>query len=267
MAKIKFDYEKIVNLYLQHKDVSIVEQEIGCSKTTVCYVLKKFGINVRRKSKYNFDVDYFEKIDTEEKAYWLGFLYADGYVNTINRHGVYLTLAYKDIEHLKKFKKSLNGNNDIVIINKKLNNKIFKQCSIKFYSKKIASDLSNLGCVQNKTFKLKFPNNKIVPDYLINHFIRGYFDGDGSVFISNEKHWRHGHVFPVIHFRFLGTLDFLSNIQKILNIGGTLIKSKNSDIYELSYKRRKKAKIFMEYLYKDATIYLERKYQIFKDNL
>lgn len=72
------------------------------------------------------------------------------------------------------------------------------------------TDLIRLGCVPNKSLILKFPSENIFSNpELIRHFIRGYFDGDGSVFISREKHWRNKRYFNVIHYRFCGTYDFL----------------------------------------------------------
>lgn len=266
----KFDYEKIVELYQKYQNSTLVAKELKCSVTTVCKVLKRHNIPICRRLKHYFDLNFFEKIDTEEKAYWLGFLYADGGVTTKNNnYTLSLSLSTKDIEHLEKFKKVLNATNPIRTKpgSGYLPNNYYVAFDV--YSKKLVTDLINVGCYPNKSLTLKFPNTNYFNDSsLIRHFIRGYFDGDGSVFISNEKHWRHKRIFPVIHFRFCGTYEMLSEIQKILNIGGTLKHSKSAhNNYELAYKRRKRAKIFMEYLYKDATIYLDRKYQIFKNNL
>lgn len=61
-------------------------------------------------------------------------------------------------------------------------------CRLVHDSRELALDLKNKGCYQGKSLTLTFPSKDIVPEHLIRHFIRGYFDGDGSVFISNERH-------------------------------------------------------------------------------
>ena len=121
-----------------------------------------------------------------------------------------------------------------------------------------------MGCVPRKSLILQFPS--LIPA-LIPHFIRGYFDGDGSVFISKEKHWRSGHITPVIHYRFIGTFAFLTMLNKFLNLKGNLKRVKNSQAFELSYKRNKKVIPFYNYLYKNATVYLERKHSIFQSHM
>lgn len=65
----KFDYEKIVELYTKYQNSTLVAKELKCSATTVCKVLKLYNIPVCRRLKHYFDLNFFEKIDTEEKAY------------------------------------------------------------------------------------------------------------------------------------------------------------------------------------------------------
>ena len=270
--KTKFDHEKIVKLYLEHKNTVKVSKEIGCSVSLVCKVLEKKNIPLFHKaSKFEYNRRYFEIIDTEEKAYWLGFLYADGYVMHSNgKYRLKVSLAYKDVFHLEKLKNSLESNVPIVKYQIKKGKCAGNwYCRLTHDSRELALDLKSKGCYQRKSLTLTFPSEEIVPEHLVRHFIRGYFDGDGSVFMSNEKHWRYGHIFPVIHFRFCGTFEFLSKIQSILGMNGRLTHSRASEnnVYELAFKRRKRARVFMHYLYDDATIYLDRKYQIFKNNL
>nr|DAG90196.1 MAG TPA: endonuclease [Crassvirales sp.] len=58
-------------------------------------------------SKSEFNRDFFSVIDTEEKAYWLGFLYADGFISA-SGNTVGLSISLKDIDHLKKYNNALN---------------------------------------------------------------------------------------------------------------------------------------------------------------
>lgn len=218
------------------------------------------------KRKYNVNDNYFNKIDTEEKAYWLGFLMADGCIH--QRSGqdrISLVLAIKDKNHLEKFKKSLSFEGPIIDYTKKSGLFIgLIHSHIKITSQQLANDLTKIGCTPRKSLILEFPK---LNETLIHHFIRGYFDGDGSVFISKEKHWRNNKISPVIHFRFSGTKTFLNAVDKQINLSGRLVQAKNSKVYELSYKRNKKAKLFYNYLYKNATIFLKRKKEVFEIHL
>ena len=121
---------------------------------------------------------HFEKIDSEEKAYWLGFLYADGYIS-FSENKIELSLAEKDVHHIEKFRDFLGINNRICY------RPSVKAYRLSFRSDKCKQDLINQGCTPRKSLTLKFPTSKQVPYELIRHFIRGYFDGDG--WFSNTK--------------------------------------------------------------------------------
>ena len=128
----------------------------------------------------------------------MGFLYADGYVNS--EKGVELTLKADDLEHIESFKKFLNSNHNIEF------RKNVNAYRINIYSKKMANDLINLGCFQNKSLKLKFPTNQQVPKELISHFMRGYFDGDGCISYGQGQ----------LRFSVLGCKEFLIEYESII---------------------------------------------------
>jgi len=124
---------------------------------------------------YNFDTNYFRIIDNEEKAYWLGFIYADGnlYKSTFT-----MKLNKKDKEHIILFKTHIKGEQPIKDVNI---NKAFIQIT----SKEIARQLNNLGVMPRKTFKIQMP---VLREDLYNDFIRGYFDGDGCIYVTKKYH-------------------------------------------------------------------------------
>mgnify|MGYP001335287013 CR=1 FL=1 len=214
------------------------------------------------KRIYNVNDNYFNKIDNEEKAYWLGFLMADGCIQ--ERSGqdrIQLVLAIKDKDLLEKYKLALGftgPTNDNQKKSGPFTGLWYSKISIT--SQKLVDSLAKYGCVPRKSLILTFPK---IRKSLVRHFIRGYFDGDGSVFISQEKHWRNGNIFPVIHYRFAGTKSFLEELNKQINLNGRLTRPKGNKVYELAYKRNKKLISFYNYLYKDATVFLERKKAIF----
>ena len=102
-------YEKGKELYLQGKTLNQIKYELQLDPGKLSKYLKSNGVKIERlphKKKINKNI--FEVINTEEKAYWLGFLYADGYVGlTDNR--VELTLQLSDVNHIEKFKTFLNS--------------------------------------------------------------------------------------------------------------------------------------------------------------
>lgn len=206
--------------------------------------------------KYYINQDFFEKIDNEWKAYWLGFLYADGYNNEKNG-SIEVTLKESDYEHLLKFKESIQSDTPI----KEKFVKKFKNYRIIISNKKMSNDLKNNGCFQNKSLSLTFPNLEIVPKYLIRHFIRGYLDGDGGVYLNEEKH--------LIKVYFEGTFSFLCSLKNILDLecglisDVSVIKDKYANSYSLMYSLPIDVHSIYKYLYKYCNIYLDRKLEKF----
>lgn len=194
----------------------------------------------------------FEKIDTEEKAYWLGFLYADGSVGS-KEDKIELGLAEKDLKHIEKFKTFMNINNKISYREKT------KSYRMSFRSAQCKQDLINKGCVPKKSLILNFPNENQVPKYLIRHFIRGYFDGDGW-FTNTEKCFQVG-IIGTENF-INGFLDSIENIDK---------KNKIFDVHIEDGAKRyvfgayNDVLNFLNWIYKDSNIYLDRKYASYLD--
>lgn len=132
---------------------------------------------------HNVDESFFKKIDTEEKAYVLGFLYADGY-NHYNpsKSSYFISMAQltQDIDILKKINNAMMSNYPIHTNIQKENNK--EKSVLTISSKNLSQDLCKLGCPKAKTFLIRFPNeNQYFDNDLMCHFIRGYFDGDGCI--------------------------------------------------------------------------------------
>ena len=125
--------------------------------------------------------------------------------------------------------------------------------------KQLHEDLIKWGCIPQKSFKLvKIPN---IPRDYVSHFIRGYFDGDGSLhYLQGTNNFR---------ISFLGTKDFLQDIQKELNVEHLTIAEGTGQAYYFQIAGRKQVAKILEYLYKDSdeSIRLDRKYQKYLDCL
>lgn len=197
--------------------------------------------------------DYFENINTEEKAYWLGFLYADGCV-TQNHDSVILCLSIKDTCHVELFKKCLSANYNISF------GKDNRYARIVLYKNKIAEDLIDKGCVPSKSLILKFPTEKQVPNKLMHHFIRGYFDGDGCIYATMRKKKNSSCIFLSTEVNFLGTNDFLKRLSYYLPVTSKLERREKDNISAIRIYDKMSILKLMNYMYQDSSIYLYRKY-------
>lgn len=221
-------------------------------------------------SKYNYNKDYFSIIDTEEKAYWLGFLYADGCITRFYRNeklrsmSLELCLCKKDKEHLNKFLTCLDSNVPIKERISKINGKQYKSYRVVINCTKLCYDLINLGCTPQKTYTIKFPTYDIVPKKYIRDFLRGFFDGDGCICITeiNNK--------PHIVTNFSGMSDMLKSIsdflisEKILRVVPKIHNDERREkTYNMYFYGSDSNKEFLDYIYKDSIIYLDRKYNAY----
>lgn len=241
--------EAALNEYI-HSGISLRDLSIkyGIPRSFISgYILGK-GIDIySRKSHVNTEL--FQCIDTEEKAYWLGMMFADGCIYWhATSYKIELTLKESDLEHLLKFKKFLDWDKEPKY---RPNQKAYR---VMFSCRKLAEDLMDLGCVRRKSLILKFPTK--VPDNLIRHFIRGYFDGDGCISV---KHNVKSDV-PIVSL--LGTFEFLQSLIEVFKMEYTPIKKckkNSSNTYYIRFKKEDAYK-FLHYIYDDASIYLQRKY-------
>ena len=251
-------YELGMRMYLENnKSLTQISKEIHVSRGRLAQYIKNAGCKVINKQNESDDIvsDIFENINTEEKAYWLGFLYADGYISK-NTNNVELALQEKDKEHLEKFKKFLNTKNKICYRPKTNSYRIM------INNKQLHESLVKQGCFNCKSLTMKFPTENQVPSYLLKHFVRGYVDGDGYVGItyynSEDEKTKHGRLSLTC-----GSEQFILEIIKSMNWEPKKIKKdKRSNAltvewnnYNVYYK--------LKTLYEDANIYLTRKYQKF----
>lgn len=227
--------------------------------------------------KYHINDNYFEIIDTEEKAYWLGFIYADGCImKTKNSYRISLTQTDKNV--LDSFSKSISSSYPIraYISNTgftKKNGEKSRYYIIVLNSNKLAIDLINKGCTTKKSLKLKFPTEEQVPKHLIHHFIRGYFDGDGCVSITRST--RHYNEYSSISYYLIinisGTKEFLEGIKDNFNFlekDSNVIHKElrtNTNCYNLKLTSSKRSLLFYDYIYKDSNLYMKRKRETFRD--
>lgn len=267
---INMAIEEYKNTPLYDRSIAKISSKFGINKKTLTKYLKEQNIEiVANGNKSEFNRTFFDVIDTEEKAYWLGFMYADGYIGA-TEYSVGLNISLKDINHLKKYNNALNYKKGLNIsethqfgssekTNK--NGETLYMVSTTIRDKQLWEGLNSKGCIPNKSLILTFPDESIFCDKkLIYDFIRGYVDGDGTLGV-----YPHSKTNPKLEESLLivGTKSFLEGVQKYLGKGYLMQKPNcNENTYRLGYSTSKANKA-AELLYKNANIYLDRKYNIY----
>jgi hypothetical protein len=249
---------------LKFSTLKSISKNIKVSTKTLSKYIKHFSLVPNKKSKYDCDHNIFSR-DTEESFYLAGFIAADGCIRSVgNSRHLSICLSKKDKPHLEKIKNALGAENpihDYLVKNsqKNINWKDMVKSEIRISSKQIYSDIQRFNVTERKTKTLTFP--EWMKDHpMRHHFIRGYVDGDGSFFHSIGKNKKVKQVF----FSLRGTTVFLKTIRSIFE-KDLVFKERlkeirmNNGTGVLEYGGNRICKSIAEYLYKDATIYLERK--------
>jgi intein-encoded DNA endonuclease-like protein len=258
--------QEIIEMYKSKKSSYEISKKFEVSAATILRYLKNNSISIRSQSECNrkkeVDDNFFESIDTEEKVYWLGYIFADGSISK-RTSGKKQTISYTlslssiDLEQIEKFKNSIKTTSATNIYqDKKRGRKPIAKIEIN--SEKLVVDLENLGCIERKTFQLKFPSEEQVPKELLHHFIRGYFDGDGSVSKTKIGYGR---------IDICGIYSFLLDLSNAFGFEGKFLyrdKRKATDCWNLKIAAIAKLEYLYEFMYKDATIYMNRKFDKFK---
>ena len=253
--------DQSIELYKSGLSTLKVAKQTGIQLGVLTRRLNKLGIirnNSINSRKFDANHNFFKHIDTEEKAYWLGFIYADGYITTNKGKGKSLgiSLNRKDEQHLEIFRNQIEATYPIKhYINNAWGVKV-KYCRLLMRSDQLFDDLKNKGAVERKSLILKFPEQDTIPVNLLHHFLRGYFDGDGS-FAKHSKEIEYT-------FKLCGTKEFLNSFSEHINFPNRNLSKRKKDKKNnwcLEIGGRLQVVSIGDYLYKDANVYLNRKYQ------
>lgn len=256
---INLAIEEYLNTPETERSLTKLGEKYGVKRQTLSKHLKNRGYEViNYQNRIRCDETVFDIIDNENSAYWLGFLYADGNISsTGNRIEVHLAL--KDIKHLEKFRKFLKLENEI---RSGFDSKGFGFCHLSVRNKHLWNSLNSLGCYPQKSLILKFPKLSIFKgnvQELTLHFIRGYVDGDGCLCTYKNKNKNS----IITQLNLVGTKEFLTTVNTIFKNKGFIrnksCKNWENKAYSLQFSNVPSRKI-ARYLYENANIYLERKY-------
>ncbi len=242
--------KELAKEYLDGRSTVGLSKKYGVSGITIAKYVRENGIDIRNSSEahriYHPNETIFDEIDTEEKAYLLGFIWADGYNNEENSlirmelqsgdKDMVLALAkfFYPEEYLEKVKETSDSNYFTV------------------NSPKLSKRLSELGCHQAKSLNVKYP--EWISENLEKHFIRGYFDGDGSISQSQGNY----------HLSFIGSYDFILHLKsRVLHLTKIDLGkiSASSSVYVVAISGNNKIYDFANWMYSGSKIYLKRKYK------
>lgn len=255
------ELKQIANLYLKGKSQAASAKKFGYGQKVAIRALKVFEIKSRTISeahflndyarKYLVDKTFFEKIDTPEKAYWLGFISADGWVCDQNKLSI--ELKNTDENHLKKFKKNIKSAHPIT------QRKNRDACLIQIGSRKIVQDLKKMGITPNKSLILK--SCQLVPEHLLKDYWRGFIDGDGSIHID-RKNWR---INLTGAYEICKDFDLFLHKKLNTNTREPNQKNKTKNTFLSIYGGNIQIKKICSLLYENSSVYLDRKYKLAKN--
>lgn len=245
---------EMASRYLAGETSTVLGAYYGVHAATVYDLLRTRGVAMRSRStakrRYAIREDAFRSIGDEPTAYWLGFSCADGCV--VRRRGsgeAHLVLQERDIPHLENYRAFLGTD---APIRKETHHATFR---VSAYSKVLADDLITLGCSPNKSLDLAFPT---VPPGLVSHFVRGYFDGDGSAMVLGK------YQDPTLQF--VGSTSFIPVLRETIfrctQAPGALSEHARSPVLYLTYRGAFQAAAITAWLYANATIWLRRKREV-----
>lgn len=226
--------------YLAGESTSTLARHYNIPVSTLRRQLVKAGISLRPvgtdNRRYRVDQTFFDTIDTEEKAYWLGFLWADGH-NAIPKRSLVVRLSVTDRGHLDSFKAHLRSAHPIV---ERTDDKGHRSVYITIGSAHMCRSLERHGMQGDKTYQpLHFPT---IASGLVPLFVRGYFDGDGSFICPQTKH---------ASIEFTGNLHFLAELQKVIQQHSAIqgrLRTHNDTYGALVFTGRKRVKTLAEWL-------------------
>jgi intein/homing endonuclease len=278
MSKLSPNLEFILNKdqlqkdYQELKTLNKIAKKYSITTSTISKRFTKLGL-VFDKMPHLYENNHNLFSEDSEKVFYLaGFIAADGCIriaktnkdrNHIN-YRIVIALSEKDLEFLKTLRNTIGCENPIGFYESKLSqrNKKWNDSKIvklSITSKQMVEDLRRFNVVPNKSLTYDLPE-WIIDHPLLNHFIRGYVDGDGSFWISSDVDKNN------LTFSLRGTVPFLEKIKMILEKNCNLeteAKPKMSvGIGQFSVHSNKMVSRIVNYLYRDATIFLPRKHMM-----
>lgn len=254
----------VTKLYKEFGSSVDVGKMFNVSHKVIAKILEEKGIKrtAAKKRKYQINENYFDIIDTPNKAYILGFLWADG-CNFPQKGTVSMSLEEQDKDILECIRNEIGSEHPLEFIDYSKKNDfgyVYKnQYRLLFFSSHMCESLENIGMVPNKSLIVTFPK---ISNHLIKHFIRGLFDGDGSVYRHKYKNRNSYQHTLTITSTLMLCKELVDIVKTELDINCHIYDASNHNgitkVFNISGK--KQIKKFMDWIYNEADLKLQRKY-------
>lgn len=236
------DADEIIQMYDEDMDLEGIASKLKVPTILISRVLINSGR--RPNIEHVNSIDLFSTIDNEMSAYWLGFMFADGYIKS-DLTGFGVDLHSKDKDHLALFKEHLGTTANLTYP--------AQMVRLVVTDHNAAADLIAKGCVPRKSHVIGPP--VALPVELNRHFIRGLVDGDGSLGYHSKNQPR---------IRICGSYDLLEWVSENGPVGGSKPTPMKS-IFEFRVNGKSKAMKWIDWLYSDSNISLSRKYNMYRE--
>lgn len=255
---------EVIILYEKYHSLKRVSEELHITSERIKKILLENNIHIYTQSEQKrtkiINENYFDNIDSHRKAYYLGLLYADGTVSK-NSNRVQISLQEKDVYILEQFKKDLECDYKLTLIPYHDKNPNWSnQYCLTISNTHIHDALISHGIFPNKSLILEFPTD--LDEQYYNSFILGYMDGDGNLCKSPREK----------RARLVSTENFCKKIAEIVkekldvNCSIMLCHHKTDvSTRTLQIAGGKQVKRFLDWIYSNCDIYLERKHKIYED--
>ena len=243
----EIDLKMITMKELGFSSTEIAQMFGRSTSSVVCDVRNQTEQKADRRIRTIDDL-FFHNIDSETKAYTLGFIMADG---CICGKRLEIVLQECDKYILQFFLNIMHSNAPLKKII--VEDKIYYSFTIQ--SEQIISDLNRLNVTERKSLALNPPPDYLIPDNLYHHLVRGFFDGNGSIwFDKSVNNYKMNIVSTrqvLEHFR--DKMGWNHNTIRLAN-------KKDVPVYRMDYSGNNLVTTYLNQLYDDASVYLNRKY-------
>lgn len=267
--KCKVDYnnllkdreDEVIELYNGGKTCEEIGKITGHSQSRVSILLKNSGKQIR-DYRYYVNEHFFDSIDSEKTAYVLGWFYSDGCVDNNGKLRIQIQKEDEDILYQIKDLMEYEGPLYEIPPPKKYPHRKH-QVTLTINRKALANRLIQLGCTPHKSLILTFPDFSVVPEIYLPHFIRGVFDGDGSIVVKDDKY---------LNVSITSCESFIQPLRDYLRIKLEIdtkhyYRYEHTNTLQMMITHTKYAKKFLNWMYQDANFYLTRKFTKYQEYL
>lgn len=255
--------QEIIQSYYKNTG-RVLAEKYNVSISKIHQIWSQAGLFGKTARVYTLDENYFQTINTDDKAYWAGFIAADGCIyqpKDTRQDMLSISLKLADIHHLEKFASSIKTDKKISIVENS-SRKGYFFCNLQLSSNKISQDLQKINILPRKTYNPKMP---IISKELVPAFLRGYFDGDGSISRTIQENKLYAVSVTLVGFN-----PLITQLKEIIESYGirmgitfdTKGKYTHPGFCTIYCKNKKDKNNFLHLIYDDATIYLDRKYEL-----